>query len=925
MQKAWLIALRVLGVAVCTFVHAQQPSLSPVQLNIDSQPLVTALNAWATQTGYQVLTYVGPEASRITSPVVRGVYTPEAALRLLLARTDLKYRFVNARTVAVGNSIDSSTSPEIVSKQVPAADQGRERPLVLAQSRPREAQAVATGDTEGGGPDVNEKNRSANEGVLEQVVVTGTHIRGSDPLSPLLVLTNESLRNQGYTRLDQALEQLPQNFKGGVSEESNGLSAIGENAALNYSFASGVNLRGLGTNATLVLLNGRRLPPTAFGSSVDISQIPLSIIDRVEILTDGASALYGADAVAGVVNLITRKNFSGVETGARVSGMAKGKAPNSGANVLAGFDWDGGNLVTNFDYEKDSPLFGRNRSFAAEAADPFSLLPENHVYSAYTSLNQRLADRIALSAGAIYSNRRYSSADAFPASDFSSPFTIDNRGDTSQIGADLQLDFALTESWRASVLGQYARESDNNKNHYSPEPQDARQDFEYTTPSVELRIDGPVASWSSGEPKLAAGVASRHETLDYRLHDVTPGSDQTITSTGKRDVRSAYAELYVPLVGENQHVRFVKRLSLDVAGRYDHYSDFGGTTNPKVALRWVPIDDISLHASYAKSFRAPTLYLVNPSAPSFGYVFDIPDPESPTGTRRTLLIDNVGNPELKPETARSINAGLVYKPRFWRDITIELSYFDIDFKNKIEDLLDQGFFINAITDAAELGSFVNLRPSVSDVDTALNWPFRTIINVNADPFTADQIRAIANVGHVNAASSHPKGVDLNISVQHAIEGGRTYLDASGSYFASYQQRVLPASSAFESFNRVGNPLRIRAKLTTGAEYRGWNFYVRGNYATDYANQYDQTCGNIGADSCPIASYFTVDAGASISTAAGESAFSGIRIGFDVVNVFNRDPPFVRISTGRNYDPTNASSLLRAFGLTITKSWSGQQH
>jgi TonB-dependent Receptor Plug Domain len=108
---------------------------------------------------------------------------------------------------------------------------------------------------------------SRKERSTEGVIVTGTYIPKIDPITPVTTISSLDIQNQAYSTLLEVIEQLPQNFKAGSSQESNPVNAIGNLASNNYSFASGVNLRGLGSNATLVLLNGQRLAPTALARS----------------------------------------------------------------------------------------------------------------------------------------------------------------------------------------------------------------------------------------------------------------------------------------------------------------------------------------------------------------------------------------------------------------------------------------------------------------------------------------------------------------------------------------------------------------------------------------------------------------------------------------------------------------------------------
>ena len=149
------------------------------------------------------------------------------------------------------------------------------------------------------------------EAPIEKIQVTGSHIKRVDleSVSPVTVITAESIKLSGDTTVADVLRNSSINTFGSFR----GQSGYGSGA----SASSEVNLRGLGAGATLVLMDGRRLPGLGYdgGSSSDMSMIPMSIVERIEILRDGASAIYGSDAVAGVINIITKKEFDGVEFG----------------------------------------------------------------------------------------------------------------------------------------------------------------------------------------------------------------------------------------------------------------------------------------------------------------------------------------------------------------------------------------------------------------------------------------------------------------------------------------------------------------------------------------------------------------------------------------------------------------------------------
>lgn len=152
----------------------------------------------------------------------------------------------------------------------------------------------------------------AQEGEMEQIVVTGSRIAmpNMEAISPVTAISAEEIKATGQTRVEDILNNLPQVFAAQGSNISNGSDGTAT-----------VNLRGLGSNRTLVLVNGRRLSPgnPDGGSAADLNQIPGALVERVDILTGGASSVYGADAVAGVVNFIMKKDFEGVELNVNAS------------------------------------------------------------------------------------------------------------------------------------------------------------------------------------------------------------------------------------------------------------------------------------------------------------------------------------------------------------------------------------------------------------------------------------------------------------------------------------------------------------------------------------------------------------------------------------------------------------------------------
>ncbi len=201
---------------------------------------------------------------------------------------------------------------------------------------------------------------------LQDVKVTGSRLsRPPSELSGnLIVLDRAAIRASGELTLARVLRQLPQNINA-TSEVAR--SEI--NGAVNRTGAATVNLRGLGSESTLILVDGRRVGYSGIlGGVTDISAIPLSIVERIEILLDGASAIYGSDAVGGVVNIITRKDYAGVEINLNYTRPDAGGFDEILASVAGGWAWDGGRASVSVERFADSGLDSSQRESVTDGA-----------------------------------------------------------------------------------------------------------------------------------------------------------------------------------------------------------------------------------------------------------------------------------------------------------------------------------------------------------------------------------------------------------------------------------------------------------------------------------------------------------------------------------------------------------------------------
>jgi iron complex outermembrane recepter protein len=198
---------------------------------------------------------------------------------------------------------------------------------------------------------------------LDEVIITGSHISGTGAAgSQLIVIDRQQIDASGYGRIEDVLATVTQNF-------NRANAAVTEPGYFNLNHGAEVQLRGLGPGTTLTLVDGLRQGASGFqGSFTDESLIPVAAIERIEILPEGASALYGSDAIGGVVNIILRKDLEGIE--ARVRGStADGDANERSAAILVGHVGVRGRVLAGFQYNDSDALQCRARAYCAANAD----------------------------------------------------------------------------------------------------------------------------------------------------------------------------------------------------------------------------------------------------------------------------------------------------------------------------------------------------------------------------------------------------------------------------------------------------------------------------------------------------------------------------------------------------------------------------
>jgi iron complex outermembrane recepter protein len=319
-----------------TAVAQNAPSSAQITLSIREQPMAEALAAFARQAGKQIVFYFD-DAARLRAGPLNGTFTEQEALRRILGNSGLEYVYINQRTIGVGRR-DA---------------QGR---FIFALRQPNAGDASTTVVVP-----------------TEPIIVTGSRIvrRDFQANSPIVTVEAETFESVSTFAIETVLNQLPQ-FVPALSQFE---TMDVQNSATSTPGASTLNLRGLGSNRNLVLIDGRRAQPVNGALLVDINSIPAAAVQRVEIITGGASAVYGADAVSGVVNFILKKNYDGLEVNAQYGITQRGDAEEFRVSALMGANLASGrgNVMFGAEHASRGAAYTRDRRFFRDGwADPAS-------------------------------------------------------------------------------------------------------------------------------------------------------------------------------------------------------------------------------------------------------------------------------------------------------------------------------------------------------------------------------------------------------------------------------------------------------------------------------------------------------------------------------------------------------------------------
>jgi iron complex outermembrane receptor protein len=679
----------------------------------------------------------------------------------------------------------------------------------------------------------------------EAIIVTGTRVTGVravDSAAPIELIDSASLVRAGRPDLAQALNQAIPSF---------GVQAFGGDAS---NLKLSARLRGLSANHALILVNGKRRHGTSNltvstnggfvgAAAADLTFVPIGAIDHVEVLTDGAAAQYGTDAIAGVINIILKDDYNGgllTATGGAY-GEGDGQTVAGSANIGFGSPTAFVNLTAEHRYHDYSDRGADDQRFftAANRANPaLPLIP------GYPHLNRIFGDAkyevtvlnynagLDLGGVELYSFGSYGHRFGQSRQNYRFPNiapTIWPQG-FSPILTDKEDDLSFTAGikgdagdWHWDLASTYGKDINRIRNVHSV---NTSLVTDTGTSTTAFDIGTFTASqWSNtldvtrgfdiglASPlTLAFGGEYREESYGIQAGDAPsryktgaqayPGFALTDAGSHRRHTIAAYVDLAV---------KPVEKLQLDVAGRYEHFSDFGDTKVGKLTARYDFTDSFALRGTASTGFRAPTLaeefYSATKVSPTSAGV------NLPANSAAAQLLGFTG---LKPEKSTNLSFGAALKPA--ADLSVTLDLYQIALRNRI----------------VSTGSIYGLQ-TIGGVRVIRSQAVTDAIIANGNTIDPT-VTSTSITTFVNGANSRTRGAELVLNYNLALADGAS-LDTSltGAYNRTKLTKVYASSPQIAASGQAHLDLNAISSLETGTpRYKLSldNVFRKGGWAID---------------------------------------------------------------------------------------------
>lgn len=867
---------------------AASPALAQatVNFNLPAQDLARSLKEVARATGSNIVFDPAQTEGRRTLPL-SGSYSAEGAIERLIAGQSLKVANTGSGTFVLSGS---------------GTPQGNV------------AGANSASPSGGGTVSLNDRDHRSDE----VIVVTGTNTRRENRASPVTVISRREIERMGSQTVQDALRTLPQNAGGGSLETLIAGNPGDSASQFNVGLGSGVNLRGLGSGSTLVLLDGRRIAPASgIADFVDVSLFPLPAIERIEVLTDGASSIYGGDAVAGVVNLILRKDYDGAELGGSFGQEHESGMDERRLYATLGRQWSGGGaLVSGEIYHRDN-LSAGGKSFTKDVPVPNDLMPSQKRRSLFVEGHQDLSDSVKLNVEGLASRR----AAQYENTVFSSGNVVLKHSTTSLYDANAYLVADLSPAWSLNVGTTASKATTRSKTILSSGAMSDRR-WRSGELDADARLNGDFRAGVLGRLDVALGAQIRKE--NFRTANLITNQSDLDTS---RTVKSVFGETQIEPISPASGGP-IERASINVSGRYEHYSDFGGEFTYKLGAVVEPWKGGGLRGTFGTAFNPPDLGRVGAADTAisvlsntlvnsiFNFPVEIDDPRP-----YAFLSGTAKN--LGPEKSRTWTAGFDQKVESGSfKGQISATYYDVDYRQRIDVPTFPIDPLNAIN--AFLSGDPTLPPNTVIAGASPELVAELAAAARAEAGFVDFFHLLTSDADIyyivdgrvkNMTRTRTNGIDVSATANFPVGGANATLGLSFNKILAFEDKDSPAALPVSGVDRYLQPADLRGRIIASIEKQGFGAFLAGNFTDSYLND---------TQAVPrrVPPYITVDGGLSfIFTRSG--ALHGLRVGLTGTNIFDRNPPrFEGVPNYGilNYDPVNASPLGRMATLSVSKAF-----
>lgn len=802
--------------------------------------------------------------------------------------------------------------------------------LVCMPASPVLAQEVSGAEADQAAPPGREGSDEAGD-----IVVTGSLIRRLPReyiASPIQTYGLADVEQAGSGSLSEYMLTIPQNFTGDLSDFGTSASSIGSTLGAGTTFNqydgfAAFALRGLASDATLTLINGRRMASIGMVEAPTVSVIPSALIERIDIIADGASATYGADAVAGVVNIVTRKITDGAEFRLRASTATRTGANNAELSALAGHSWGSGHVYGAAMYQKRSAYI-EDPILVSNTLLQISQLPNEEVSGLYAGAEQDFGD-LKFSVDASHFHRRRDASINYIGHDEDNRF-YDNEASGYSVYGNVH--------WRASEATSFDLNIDWGSNRTSSalfrgERPFAAPRVAYTHRNallaVELTGQTELARLPAGPILLAGGAQYRRETFR------TSAKIFFNLSGGEREVKSLFGEVNVPVVGADMGVPLVRSLTLSAAARYEDLG-FDDALAPKIGVRWQIDRSIALRGTYARSFLVPrfrdTIGVAEQvSFWNYPYAFLDPaeqNPALPAGN--ALVMFRAGaNPDLKTQTADTFTAGIDLTPAFIPNLSIKAGYYRIKISGRVVTPAQ-----NDSVTVPDLQGFNTANPSAVLVNRIVNNPTTFRWFVTGVPFVNDggtvvynsasqipaallsQVQLVADIRPQNFAVEETDGIDLDVAYRTRLFGGDARFKLTGQYILGLSLTAGSgrAASRLDGYAQPAD-LRFNGSVVWGRD--GYSVGSVVNYVDGFTDN------RPGEPRRKVSSFTTASLflGLDLERLVAAPGAKDSELQLVVANLFDQRPNFLPDAV-LGYDPYNNPPNPRTISLVFTKRFGG---